>query len=347
MRRLALFAALTALLLAGLAGSAAVLLDRRYPIVTRRLAESSTVVADCRGMPLRIFTTPSGLWRLPVDPDRVSPTYLRLLVDIEDKRFAAHPGVDPLALARAVLQRLERGHVVSGASTLTMQVVRLLEPRPRTLRSKLIEIARALQLEAHWSKRQILAAYLTLTPMGRNIEGVRAGSLVWFGKEPGPSVRRRSGVLLVALPRKPPPDFGPTASGPMAEAARARVLRRAEADGVLPAAAPGQRPRGADAGLPVIRCRCWRLISASSWRAANPRAPTSSRRSTGPLQEGAERVLAPGAARTAAPHDAGRTRGRLAQRRRPGPDRQRRLPRCPPGGRGRHDAGGPLPGARP
>ncbi len=156
MRRRALAAGLVAFLVAGLVGSA-VLLDRRFPIATRRLAESSTVVADSNGVPLRIFTTPSGLWRLPADPDRVSPTYLRLLVDVEDKRFEVHPGVDPLALGRAVLQRLGRGHVVSGASTLTMQVVRLLEPRPRTLRSKLIEIARALQLEAHWSKRQILA----------------------------------------------------------------------------------------------------------------------------------------------------------------------------------------------
>ncbi len=95
MRHVALMAASVALVLAGLAGAAAVLLDRRFPIPVRRLAESSTVVADRNGVPLRIFTTPSGLWRLTADPDTVSRPYLRLLVDIEDKRFETHPGVDP------------------------------------------------------------------------------------------------------------------------------------------------------------------------------------------------------------------------------------------------------------
>ena len=289
MRRRLLFAALTALLLAGLAGSAAVLLDRRYPIVTRRLAESSTVVADRRGMPLRIFTTPSGLWRLPVDPDTVSPTYLRLLVDIEDKRFAVHPGVDPLALGRAVLQRLERGHVVSGASTLTMQVVRLLEPRPRTLRSKLIEIARALQLEVHWSKRQILAAYLALTPMGRNIEGVRAGSLAWFGKEPD-HLSDAEAALLVALPRDPT-RLRPDRSGQMAEAARARVLRRAAADGVLP---DGALASALAAPMPASRHPMPILAPHLGERLARlePAGAHVVTTLDGKLQEDAERVLA-------------------------------------------------------
>ena len=288
MSRRSLAATIIALVLAGLAGSA-VLLDRRYPIATQRLAESSTVVADRDGVPLRIFTTPSGRWRLPVDPDGVSPTYLRLLVDVEDKRFEAHPGVDPLALGRAVLQRAERGHVVSGASTLTMQVVRLLEPRPRTLRSKLIEIARALQLEAHWSKRQILAAYLTLTPMGRNIEGVRAGSLAWFGKEPD-HLSDAEAALLVALPRDPT-RLRPDRIGTLAEAARARVLRRAAADGVLPDTALAD---ALAAPMPAFRHPMPMLAPHLGERLARlePAGAQIVTTLDGTLQEGAERVLA-------------------------------------------------------
>ncbi len=289
MRHVALMAASVALVLAGLAGAAAVLLDRRFPIPVRRLAESSTVVADRNGVPLRIFTTPSGLWRLTADPDTVSRPYLRLLVDIEDKRFETHPGVDLLALGRAVLQRFERGHVVSGASTLTMQVVRLLEPRPRTLRSKLIEIARALQLEAHWNKRQILGAYLTLTPMGRNIEGVRAGSLAWFGKEPE-HLSDAEAALLVALPRDPT-RLRPDRTGTTAEAARARVLRRAAADGVLSEAALAS---ALAAPMPTSRHPMPMLAPHLGEELAR-REPAGAHIGTtldGTLQQGAERVLA-------------------------------------------------------
>lgn len=212
----------------------AVLLDHLYPLDFARLNERSTVVSDRNGVPLRVFTTTGGRWRLPVEPEAVSPRYLALLVGIEDKRFWHYPGVDPLALARAAGQLAGRGHVVSGGSTLTMQVVRLLEPRPRTLRSKLVEIARAVQLEAHWSKRDILRAYLALTPMGGNVEGIRAGALAWFGKEPG-ALSDAEAALLVALPRDPnrlrPDRHGGVAAG----AARERVLRRAIAEGMLPA----------------------------------------------------------------------------------------------------------------
>ncbi len=220
-----------ALLSLAVAAGAAIGLDRLFPPATARLADASTAVVDRAGVPLRLFTTPAGLWRLPVEPDAVSPVYLRLLVDIEDRRFFTHPGVDPLALARAAWQLASRGRIVSGGSTLTMQVVRLLEPRPRTLRSKLIEMARALQLEAHWSKPRILAAYLALAPMGRNIEGVRAGSLAWFGKEPA-ALSDAEAATLVALPQSPN-RLRPDRPGLAAVLARARVLRRGVADGLL------------------------------------------------------------------------------------------------------------------
>ncbi len=188
-----------------------------------------------------------------------------------------------------MLQRFERGHVVSGASTLTMQVVRLLEPRPRTLRSKLIEIARALQLEAHWNKRQILGAYLTLTPMGRNIEGVRAGSLAWFGKEPE-HLSDAEAALLVALPRDPT-RLRPDRTGTTAEAARARVLRRAAADGVLSEAALAS---ALAAPMPTSRHPMPMLAPHLGEELAR-REPAGAHIGTtldGTVQQGAERVLA-------------------------------------------------------
>src|SRR5205085_8283463 len=101
-----------------------------------------------------------------------------------DRRFDNHLGVDPLSVVRAAGQWIDRGRIVSGASTLSMQAARLLEPRPRTLINKAIEAARAVQLEWRYSKREVLAIYLTLAPMGGNPEGVRAASFTYFGKEP-------------------------------------------------------------------------------------------------------------------------------------------------------------------
>ena len=183
---------------------------------------------------LRAFETTDQQWRLAGDPDRVSPNYLHLLVAIEDKRFWHHPGVDPVALLRALGQLVTHGRIVSGGSTLTMQVVRLLEPRPRTLRSKAIEMARALQLEVRMSKREILAAYLTLTPMGGNLEGVRAGSLAWFGKEPK-TLSDAEAALLVALPQAPRATR-PDAHAARAARARDRILALAHEAGILDAA---------------------------------------------------------------------------------------------------------------
>jgi penicillin-binding protein 1C len=156
-----------------------------------------------------------------------------LLFGYEDKRFRAHRGVDPLAMARAAIQFSTSGHIVSGGSTVTMQVARLLEPREhRSLGAKLRQITRALELEVALSKDEILALYLTLAPYGGNLEGIRAASLAYFGKEP----RRLSlgeAALLVALPQSPElrrPDRYPIA----ARAARDRVLERAEAAGLVP-----------------------------------------------------------------------------------------------------------------
>jgi penicillin-binding protein 1C len=163
----------------------------------------------------------------------VDPRFLRLLFSYEDKRFPSHVGVDPAAFARAALQFATTGHIVSGGSTLTMQVARLLEPREhRTLIAKLRQTVRALELEHDLSKAQILSLYLSLAPYGGNLEGIRAASLAYFGKDPR-KLTLGEAALLVALPQSPEmrrPDRFPE----RAQAARDRVLDRAAAAGAVP-----------------------------------------------------------------------------------------------------------------
>ncbi|MBI5166091.1 MAG: penicillin-binding protein 1C [Magnetospirillum sp.] len=206
-------------------------LDRLLPPDLSRFAGRSTVVVDAENRLLRPFPTVDGTWRLPTRPERVDSLYLSLLTMTEDRRYGWHPGVDPLAAIRAVGQAIRHRRVVSGASTLTMQVARLLSPRPRTLSAKLIESVRALQLQVRLGGDGVLEAYLTLAPFGGALEGVTAASLAWFGKEPG-RLTPAEAALLVALPQSPErlrPDRHPQA----AQAARDRVLDTAVAKGVL------------------------------------------------------------------------------------------------------------------
>ena len=196
--------------------------------------EGSTIVVDRSGRLLRPFTLPDGRWRLPATTHDVDPRYLAMLIAYEDGRFYDHRGVDARALIRAGAQWLARGHVVSGGSTLTMQVARLIEPRPeRTLAAKLRQIARALEIERAVGKEGVLDRYLTLAPFGGNLEGVRAASLAYFGKEPL-KLTIAEAALMVALPQSPEarrPDRSPSA----ARAARDRVLDRVAARGVISA----------------------------------------------------------------------------------------------------------------
>lgn len=122
-------------------------LDNMFPPDLSRYEDQSVVVLDADGNILRAFTTSDDMWRLPTRSSQVDPIYIKMLLAFEDKRFFSHPGVDPLALVRALWQWVSTGRVVSGASTLTMQTARLVEPRQRNLLGKLIEMARALQLE--------------------------------------------------------------------------------------------------------------------------------------------------------------------------------------------------------
>ncbi|PIE56753.1 MAG: penicillin-binding protein 1C [Desulfobulbus propionicus] len=210
------------------------LADRYLPMPLLTQAEEiawSTRVVDRQGKTLRVFTTPTGFWRLPADLDRLDPRFIAGLFAVEDQRFWTHPGVDPLAMARATGQYLLNGRVLSGASTLTMQLVRLLSPRPRTVYNKLVEMIQALRLEQRMTKRQILELYLSLAPYGGNIQGVEAASLLYFRDAPTRLVPSRM-ALLLALPQAPEsrrPDRFPA----NATHSRNLLLARLEKKGVL------------------------------------------------------------------------------------------------------------------
>jgi len=194
--------------------------------------EGSTLVVDRDGRLLRPFILPDGRWRLPARPGQVDPRYLQMLFAYEDARFWEHSGVDGRALVRAAWQWATRLHIVSGGSTLSMQVARLIEPREeRSLLAKLKQIARAEEIERRVGKDGVLQRYLTSAPFGGNLEGVRAASLAYFGKEPV-KLTLAEAALLVALPQAPEwrrPDKYPEA----ARRARALVLQRAWRRGVL------------------------------------------------------------------------------------------------------------------
>lgn len=212
---------------------AAALADLLLPPDLGRLQAVSVVVEDRAGRLLRPFASPDGTWRMGAEPAAVSPLYLSMLREIEDRRFGWHPGVDPLAMIRASAQMVGHGRVVSGGSTLTMQLARLLAPKPRTLGAKLTEMARAVQLQMRLGGDGVLTGYLTLAPFGGALEGVRAASLAWFGREPD-HLSPAQAALLVALPQSPErlrPDRHPAA----AKAARDRVLDRAAAAGIIAA----------------------------------------------------------------------------------------------------------------
>ncbi len=180
---------------------------------------------------LRAFTTREGTWRLAAKPGEVSPLYVRMLLAYEDRRFRHHPGVDPIAIARAAWQWAWNGRIVSGGSTLSMQVARLLDPEPRSLGAKFRQAFRALQLELALSKDEILALYLARAPYGGNLEGARAASLAWFGKEPL-HLTAGEAALLIAIPQSPAatrPDRRPAA----AKKARDKILTVLEQRGVL------------------------------------------------------------------------------------------------------------------
>jgi len=293
-------------------------LDKAYPPPLDAAREVSVVVVDHEQRLLRPFTIHDGRWRLPVRLGDVDPRFIAMLVAYEDRRFYQHMGVDPLALLRSAGQWLANGRIVSGGSTLTMQLARLIEPRGgRSLVAKARQILRALQIEARLDKRQILQLYLTLAPYGGNIEGVRAAALAYFGKEPA-RLSVAEAALLTSLPQSPEARR-PDKNAKAARAARGRVLTRMAALGIIPAqdAAAARRafvPRKR-LDMPALAAHLARRTISRS-----PKSLTHKLNIDAPLQEALERIarrharkLGPrlSVAILVAEHASGRVRARI------------------------------------
>jgi penicillin-binding protein 1C len=204
-----------------------------WPLPARLAQPPSAVVEYRDGTPAFVFLSPDDRYRMATPPEAVDPRYLEALVRFEDKRFWRHGGVDPLAVLRAAWLNLRHREVVSGASTLTLQLVRVLEPRPRTVASKAIEALRAAQLESRLTKHEILAAYLTFVPFGRNVEGLGAASWAYFGHGPEHLTAAEIATLL-AVPQSPTRRHPSAANRDRLRAARDEIAAWMAARGALP-----------------------------------------------------------------------------------------------------------------
>ncbi|RSM27671.1 penicillin-binding protein 1C [Aeromonas salmonicida] len=206
-------------------------LDRAFPPPPLDPAYAR-VVLDMKGRPLRAFADTSGVWRYPVTLAQVSPRYIEALLGYEDRHFWRHPGVNPVAMVRGVWQWLRYGRAVSGGSTLTMQVARLIEPYHRSVPGKLRQMARALQLEWHYDKRTLLTVYLNRAPFGGNLEGVQAASFAYLGKSAA-KLTHAEAALLAVLPQAPS-RYRPDRHPDRARAARDKVILRLVKQGAWP-----------------------------------------------------------------------------------------------------------------
>lgn len=205
--------------------------DACFPIDTS--IRTGRLVTDRHGTVLSAFLSSDQKWRFTTAVHEVSPVLVQSIIHKEDRRFRMHGGVDPVAILRAMVGNMLSGRRTSGASTITMQVVRLLEPRPRTVWSKCIEALRATQLEFHHSKDEILGMYLTLAPYGSNIEGVRAASLLYLGTTPDRLSPAEVAMLLIVPNR--PTSLRLGGDDERLRRERDRWLRRLAADGLLTA----------------------------------------------------------------------------------------------------------------
>ena len=204
-------------------------LDMIYPIDLLPRTQTRVILAE-DGTPLRSFSDKNGIWRYPVVLNDVSPRYIAAVLGYEDRWFYYHPGVNPISLIRAAYQWGEKGKIVSGGSTLTMQVARLRRPMSRNITGKFLQIFSALQLEWHYEKEEILTYYLNNAPFGGTFEGVLAASYAYFGHN-AKNMTHAQAALLAVLPQAPSryrPDRYPKA----ARNARDKLLKRLNAFGI-------------------------------------------------------------------------------------------------------------------
>jgi len=246
-------------------------LDYYYPPPLKKFLSqrSAQLILASDGAPLRAFPDARGIWRYSVRANDVAPAYLHVLLNYEDRWFYRHPGVNPLALARAVAQAAYYRRPVSGGSTITMQVARIIEVIPHTTAGKIWQMVRAIQLERRLSKAQILDLYLRFAPYGGTIEGVETASRAYLGKS-SHDLSDAEAALLVVLPQRPS-ALRPDRSSAAAQRARDKVLRRMRDLGVWTAA------RVADARLESVYAKRLRVpmlapLFAQRLHAANPDA---------------------------------------------------------------------------
>jgi penicillin-binding protein 1C len=210
----------------------------------------ATVVFDRDGEPIRMILPVDHKMRIPVSLDELPPELIRALVVSEDRWFWRHPGVNPIAIGRAAISNVRAGRVVSGASTIPMQLARMSQPKSRTVGGKAVEAFRALQLVRHHTRRDLLEAYVNMAPYGANIEGIGAAAYLYFGKPPS-QLSLGEIAFLTTLPRSPN-RYDPLRDHVTATRARDRVLRQLRDRGAFSSAQIEQAMRQP---LPIERRR--------------------------------------------------------------------------------------------
>lgn len=175
-------------------------LDLLFPLPDKK--EFSKEIHAKDGTLLTAYLTSDDKWRLRTEIDEVSPELIKAIIEKEDSWFYFHPGINPIAVIRAFYKNISTGETQLGASTITMQVARLLEPKKRTYLNKIVELFRAIQLEVKYSKKEILELYLSLLPFGGNIEGVKSASYIYFNRPPDKLSLAQS-ITLAVIPNDP------------------------------------------------------------------------------------------------------------------------------------------------
>ncbi len=174
-----------------------------FPLPIERLSRPPAhYLYSAEGEPLGRYTSSDTFWRLPVKLEEISPQLINSVIECEDKWFYYHLGINPISLVNAAVDNLKAGRVVRGASTITMQIARMIEPKERTVVSKIFEMFRALQLELRYTKDELLEIYFNLAPYGGNIEGVGAASLHYFNHSIG-ELTISEAAILTAIPASP------------------------------------------------------------------------------------------------------------------------------------------------
>lgn len=171
-----------------------------YPLQLRK--EYSPLILSQKGQFLHSYLTPDDKWRMYTQLEEITPTLKQAILFKEDQYFYYHPGINPISIFRALINNTITGRRTSGASTITMQVARMLAPKDRTYANKLIEVFRAFQLEWYYSKDEIFQLYLNLVPFGGNIEGVKSAAILYFDKMPD-HLSLAETVTLAIIPNRP------------------------------------------------------------------------------------------------------------------------------------------------